>query len=58
MTPFDYFFQLGAGMTMGLAMIILPSIWIYNRWIKERGNQFATQKTTGSLANRGARRDS
>ncbi len=33
MTPFDYFFQLGAGFATGVALIGLPSLWLYHRYL-------------------------
>lgn len=30
---FEFFFQLTAGIALGLAIVILPAIYIYNRYI-------------------------
>lgn len=27
---FSYFFAIGAGLTFGIAIVLLPGIWIYN----------------------------
>ena len=57
MTPFNYFFQMGAGIFMGIAIITLPSLWIYQKWIKGAGGTSLAEKTTRYFTHRGKSRD-
>lgn len=33
-TPFSYFFEVGIGIALGMAIIIMPCIWLYKRYLK------------------------
>lgn len=33
-TPFSYFFEVGIGVALGVAVVAIPGLWIYRRYIK------------------------
>ncbi len=33
MTPYSYFFQMGAGFVTGILIIGLPGLWFYRRFL-------------------------
>jgi len=35
-TPFSYFFEVGVGIALGIVVVILPSVYVYARFLKGR----------------------
>lgn len=33
-TPFSYFFEVGIGLALGIAIVVMPCIWLYKRYLK------------------------